>query len=105
MRVLVIKVPHNNSDRFTWMIGYSLPFTPVGACNYGSEGDVVYLHLTYPKTHREAQAQGIFANHVRKVADGMHKNVQETYHSPEDIVAAGHRGMELKWLTDHVRKE
>jgi len=103
MRILVVKVPHDNSDRFTWILAYSLPFTPVGACNYGSEDDVVYLHLTYPKTHREAQAQGIFANHVRKIAADMHKNVSESYHKPDDIVSCGHRDMSLSWLTDHTK--
>lgn len=104
MRVLVVKVPHEDSDRFTWMIGYSLPFTPVGACNYGSEGDVVSLHLTVnPKTPRELKAQEIFEHHVMKVAKGMNKRVSTTYHSPENIVATGHRGMTLSWVTDHTK--
>lgn len=104
MRVLIVKVPHEKSDRFTWMVAYSLPFTVVGACNYGSEGDIVSLQLTYPKTHREAKAQEIFADHVRKIAADMGKNVDTTYHKPEDIVACGHRNMSLSWITDHTQK-
>jgi hypothetical protein len=105
MRILVVKVPHEEGDRYTWMVAYSLPFTPVGACNYGCEGDVVNLHLTVnPKTPREVKAQDIFADHVKKVAESMNKRVSTTYHSPENIVATGHRGMSLSWVTDHVTK-
>lgn len=104
MRVLVVKVPHEDSDRFTWMIGYSLPFTPVGACNYGSNGDVVTMQLVVPKTPREKQAQEIFMNHVKKIAHEMHKNVQQVYVGSEQVVACGHPEMSLSWLTDHRQK-
>lgn len=88
------------------MVAYSLPFTPVGACNYGSEGDTVSLHLTVPKTARERQAQDIFRDHVNRIARSMKHpvSIYETYHSPEDIVAAGYPGMSLSWVTDHVTK-
>lgn len=104
MRILVVKVSHEKSDRFTWMVAYSLPFTPVAACNYGARGDFVSLHLTVPKTAREEKAQEIFGNHVRKIAAGMKRNVWETYHTPEDIVNCGTPGMTLSWLTDHKQK-
>jgi hypothetical protein len=104
MRILVIKVSHEKSDRFTWMVAYSLPFTPVGACNDGAAGDYVSLRLTVPKTAREEKAQDVFRAHVNKIGHDMHKNVYETYHSPEDIVACGAPGMSLSWVTDHVTK-
>lgn len=104
MRVVIVKVPHEGNDRCTWMLAYSLPFTPVGACNYGSAGDVVSLQLTVPKTRREGMAQQIFVNHVQKIANDMHKNVQQVYVAPEAVVACGHAGMTLSWLTDHTSK-
>lgn len=105
MRILIVTVPHEGHDRYTWHLGYVLPFAPVGACNYGSNGDVVTMQLVVPKTPRERQAQEIFANHVKKIAHGMHKNVQEVYVSSEQVVACGHPHMELSWLTDHQTKE
>lgn len=104
MRILVVKVLHKEGDRYTWMVAYSLPFTPVAAANFGANGDYVSLHLTVPKTAREENAQEIFGNHVRKIAADMHKNVYETYHTPEDIVNCGTPGMTLSWLTDHKQK-
>lgn len=103
MRILIVKVPHENSDRYTWLLAYVLPFLPVGACNYGSAGDVVTMQLTVVRNPREAKAQEIFVNHVKKVADGMHKNVQQVYVSQEAVVACGHAGLQLSWLTDHVQ--
>jgi hypothetical protein len=104
MRILVVKVPHDWNDRYTWMVAYSLPFTPVAAANFGAEGDFVSLHLTVPKTAREEKAQDVFRAHVNKIGHDMHKNVYETYHSPEDIVACGAPGMSLSWVTDHQTK-
>jgi len=104
MRVLIVKVPHEKNDRYTWMVAYSLPFTVVGACNYGAAGDCVTMQLTVPKTPREEKAQEIFVNHVQKIANDMHKNVQQVYVAPEAVVACGYAGMSLSWLTDHVKK-
>ena len=102
MRVLIVKVPHEGNDRYTWMVAYMLPFTVVGACNYGSQGDVVTLHLVHACTMREEKAQEIFVNHVQKIANDMHKNVVIIYRRPEEIVACGAPGMTLSWITDHV---
>lgn len=104
MRVLIVTVPHEGHDRYTWKICYSLPFAPIGACNYGSNGDIVTMQLVVPKTPRERQAQEIFMDHVKKIADGMHKNVQQVLVSSEQVVACGHPGMSLSWLTDHKKR-
>jgi hypothetical protein len=104
MRILVVKVPHDNDPKQTWMIAYVLPFAPVAATNFGANGDFISLQLTVPKTPREKQAQEIFKNYVNKVAKDMKKPVYETYHSAEDIVATGHRGMSMVWVTDHTKE-
>jgi hypothetical protein len=103
MRILIVSVPHKEGDRYLWKVAYVLPFAPVGACNYGSNGDVVTLQLVVAKNPREAQAQEIFVNHVHKVAEGMHKNVQQVYVSQEQVVACGTPGLSLSWLTDHTK--
>jgi hypothetical protein len=104
MRVLIVKVPHEGNDRYTWILAYSLPFTPVGACNYGSAGDCVTMQLTIPKTPREEKAQEIFVNHVKKIAEEMHKNVQQVYTSRENVIRCACPSMSLSWLTDHQTK-
>lgn len=104
MRILIVKVPHGDRPVDTWMVAYSLPFTVVGTCNYGSQGDLVTLELTLPHTAREQQAQEIFSNHVGKIAADMGKNVHVTVRKPEDIVARAYPQMSLSWLTDHRTK-
>ena len=105
MRILVGKFLHENDPKFTWFVAWVLPFTPVGACNYGSAGDVVSMLLTVVKTPREATAQNIFVAHVKQVAEEMHKNVHSVTVSSEDVVSAGVPGLSLSWLTDHTKRE
>lgn len=105
MRILIVKVPHEGKARYTWMVAYSLPFTPIGACNFGAEGDFVSLHLTVPKTPREEKAQEIFRHYVEQVANDMKKAVHVTLHSTEAVVAVAAPGMSLSWMTDHRKKE
>jgi hypothetical protein len=104
MRILVLKMPHDNDPKQTWMVAYVLPFAPIAATNFGAGGDFISLGLTVPKTAREKQAQDIFRAHVATIAKDMKKPVYETYHSAEDIVATGHRGMSMVWVTDHTKE-
>jgi hypothetical protein len=109
MRLLILETPiYNGESRFEmWAVAYVLPFAAVGAARYGP-GDMVTLRLVDEKecSPREMAGRLILQKHTETVAQEMGRPlIVEEWCRRADIEAYCARGVTLKWLTDHKRRE